>query len=214
VEANKLFQLNIYESNMDFAYGRQPITSFEFEILDDDTTKALSSDLVTRSGISLSEVDVVLSDGTNSTSYKSGADGSTSGALAVGSSSTVSASLSYLSSTKAISSQDALDALKLSVGLSTSAGTKTAFDFISADFNQDGKVSSQDALSILKYSVGLTTPEQAKWVFVDTANIRHGRQTKDKLAAQRHAAKVGRRVRGELKRIEHRRTYAGLMPDD
>ena len=58
--------------------------------------------------------------------------------------------------------------IKLSVGLSTSTGTKTAFDFIAADFNQDGKVSSQDALSILKYSVGLTTPEQAKWVFVDT----------------------------------------------
>ena len=44
-------------------------------------------------------------------------------------------------STKAISSKDALDALKLSVGLATSAGTKTAFDYISADFNQDGKVS-------------------------------------------------------------------------
>jgi cyclophilin family peptidyl-prolyl cis-trans isomerase len=76
--------------------------------------------------------------------------------------------LAYSSSTKAVSSQDALDALKLSVGMTTAAGTKTAFDYISADFNQDGKVSSQDALSILKYSVGLTTPEQAKWVFVDT----------------------------------------------
>jgi hypothetical protein len=73
-----------------------------------------------------------------------------------------------LGNEKVITSQDALDALKLSVGLSTSAGTKTAFDFISADFNQDGKVSSQDALSILKYSVGLPTPEQAKWVFVDS----------------------------------------------
>lgn len=70
--------------------------------------------------------------------------------------------------TKFVTSQDALDALKLSVGLSTSAGTKTAFGFISADFNQDGKVSSQDALSILKYSVGLPSSEQAKWIFVDT----------------------------------------------
>jgi hypothetical protein len=52
--------------------------------------------------------------------------------------------------------------------MTTAAGTQTAFDFMSADFNQDGKVSSQDALSILKYSVGLTTPEQAKWVFVNT----------------------------------------------
>jgi hypothetical protein len=49
---------------------------------------------------------------------------------------------------------------------------------------------------------------------ISDANIRHGRQTKDKLAAQRHAAKVGRRVRGELKRIESQLTDAGLMPDD
>ena len=49
---------------------------------------------------------------------------------------------------------------------------------------------------------------------ISEANIRHGRQTKDKLAAQRHAAKVGRRVRGELKRIERRIVDAGLMPDE
>ena len=46
------------------------------------------------------------------------------------------------------------------------------------------------------------------------ANFKHGRQTKDKLAAQRHAAKVGRRVRGELKRIEGQLLDSGLMPDD
>ena len=49
---------------------------------------------------------------------------------------------------------------------------------------------------------------------ISDANIRHGRQTKDKLAAQRHAAKVGRQVRGELKRIEQRIVDAGLMPED
>ena len=37
---------------------------------------------------------------------------------------------------------------------------------------------------------------------ISEANLKHGRQAKDKLAAQRHAAEVGRRVRGELKRIE------------
>jgi hypothetical protein len=31
---------------------------------------------------------------------------------------------------------------------------------------------------------------------ISEANINNGRQTKDKLAAQRHAARVGRRVRG------------------
>ena len=49
---------------------------------------------------------------------------------------------------------------------------------------------------------------------ISRANLRHGRQTKDKLAAQRHAAEVGRRVMGELKRLEQQIMDAGLMPDD
>ena len=49
---------------------------------------------------------------------------------------------------------------------------------------------------------------------ISEANLKQGRQTKDKLAAQRHAAKVGRRVMGELKRIEGRLVDAGLMSDD
>ena len=49
---------------------------------------------------------------------------------------------------------------------------------------------------------------------ISKANLKHGRQTKDKLAAQRHAAEVGRRVMGELKRLERRIVDAGLMPDD
>lgn len=82
----------------------------------------------------------------------------------------IEAALDYdgSSNSKIISSQDALDALRLSVGLSTSSGTHNAADFIAADFNQDGKVSSQDALSILKFSVGLMIDHQPKWVFLDT----------------------------------------------
>ena len=49
---------------------------------------------------------------------------------------------------------------------------------------------------------------------ISAANFKHGRQTKDKLAAQRHAAEVGRQVMGELKRIEQQIVDAGLMPDD
>jgi hypothetical protein len=49
---------------------------------------------------------------------------------------------------------------------------------------------------------------------ISDGNIRHRRQTKDKLAAQHHAAMVGRRVRGELKRIEVQLVDARLMPDD
>ena len=47
---------------------------------------------------------------------------------------------------------------------------------------------------------------------ISEANLKHGRQTKDKPAAQRHAAKVGRRVRG-VKRIKRRIVDAGLIPD-
>ena len=49
---------------------------------------------------------------------------------------------------------------------------------------------------------------------ISEANLKHGRQTKDKLAAQRHAAEVGRRVMGELKRLEQQIIGAGLMPTD
>jgi hypothetical protein len=47
---------------------------------------------------------------------------------------------------------------------------------------------------------------------ISEANLRHGRQTKDKLAAQRHAAAVGRRVLAKLRRIENAVIDAGLMP--
>jgi len=38
-------------------------------------------------------------------------------------------------------------------------------------------------------------------------------QTKDKLAAQRHAAEVGRRVMAKLRRLEQQIVDAGLMPE-
>ena len=48
---------------------------------------------------------------------------------------------------------------------------------------------------------------------ISAANLKHGRQTKGKLAAQSHAAKVRRRVMGELKKLERQLEDAGLMPD-
>jgi len=61
-------------------------------------------------------------------------------------------------------------------------------------------------------STGARTPKGLQRI--SEANLKHGRQTKDKLAAQRHAAKVGRWVMGELKRLEDQLEDAGLMPDD
>ena len=61
-------------------------------------------------------------------------------------------------------------------------------------------------------STSARTPEGLQRI--SEANLKHGRQTKEKLAAQRHAAKVGRRVMGELKQLESRLEDEGLMPDD
>ena len=60
-------------------------------------------------------------------------------------------------------------------------------------------------------STGARNPEGLQRI--SEANLKHKRQTKDKLEAQRHAAKVGRRVLGELKQLEGRLVDAGLMPD-
>jgi Ca2+-binding RTX toxin-like protein len=68
--------------------------------------------------------------------------------------------------TKPITAADALDALKLSVGLSASQGTSWK-EFIAADINRSGQVTAADALEILKTSVGINTI-QPSWVFVPT----------------------------------------------
>jgi len=59
---------------------------------------------------------------------------------------------------------DALDALKLSVGISASRGNSWK-ELIAADMNQDGRVTAANALKILKASVGVDAIEPA-WVFV------------------------------------------------
>jgi Ca2+-binding RTX toxin-like protein len=67
---------------------------------------------------------------------------------------------------KPVTAADALDALKLSVGLPATKGS-TWREFIAADINQSGTVTAADALEILKVSVGINTI-QPSWVFVPT----------------------------------------------
>ncbi|MFM9969186.1 MAG: putative Ig domain-containing protein [Burkholderiales bacterium] len=67
---------------------------------------------------------------------------------------------------KPITAADALDALKLSVGLDASKGSSWK-ELISADINQSGSVTAADALEILKMSVGINTIQPA-WIFVPT----------------------------------------------
>jgi len=91
----------------------------------------------------------------------------------------------YLSNgtTKPVTAADALDALKLSVGLAASAGN-TWKELIAADINNDGRVTAADALEILKMSVGINTV-QPSWVFVPEgaqANPGLGAMTRDTVA--------------------------------
>ena len=131
-------------------------------------TVDVATTVMSRSGASLSDVAVSFDDGNDVTTINTNEIGLSTASITSGSDLTVTGSLDYVQSSKSVTSQDALDALRLSVGMDTQSGTSTAFDYIAADFNQDGKVSSQDALAILKYAVGLPTTEQAEWVFVDS----------------------------------------------
>lgn len=94
--------------------------------------------------------------------------GDYSGTIAGGSTGLVGGQLDYDRSSRAIVAQDALDALRLAVGLQTTQGTADAYDYIAADFNRDGRVTAQDALEILRYAVGLSTALDTEWTFVDS----------------------------------------------
>ena len=70
-------------------------------------------------------------------------------------------------SDKAIGAYDALQALRLAVGLDKSDGTSEWHDYLAADINKDSRVGADDALDILKFAVGLTDGAPADWIFVD-----------------------------------------------
>ena len=70
-------------------------------------------------------------------------------------------------SDRAIGAYDALQALRLAVGLDKSDGTSEWHDYLAADINKDGRVGADDALDILKFAVGLTDGAPADWIFVD-----------------------------------------------
>jgi Ca2+-binding RTX toxin-like protein len=70
-------------------------------------------------------------------------------------------------SDRAITANDALQALRLAVGLTKSDGKAEWHDYIAADINKDGQVTANDALNILKFAVGLTDGPSADWIFVD-----------------------------------------------
>ncbi len=68
-----------------------------------------------------------------------------------------------------ITAGDALDALRIAVGLQPSFGPAQAQNYIAADFNGDGRVTAGDALDILRVAVGLEAEHAPRWVFLDSA---------------------------------------------
>ncbi|NYS26226.1 hypothetical protein HUK65_14620 [Rhodobacteraceae bacterium 2376] len=72
------------------------------------------------------------------------------------------------------SALDALDVLRLAVGLTPSFGPATPEAFIAADINADGRVTALDALEVLRAAVGLESEHGPRWVFVDAdADLTH-----------------------------------------
>ena len=91
-------------------------------------------------------------------------------------------------------------------GIRCLAKTRRGTKCQSAAYKHNGRCRLHGGLS-----TGARTLEGLKRI--SEANLKHGRRTKEKLAANRHSADVGRRVRAELKCIEAQLIDAGLMPD-
>ena len=73
----------------------------------------------------------------------------------------------YSNASSEITALDALQVLRIAVGLEPTWGAATPENLIAADITRDGSVSALDALAILQNAVGLPTPHEAKWVFID-----------------------------------------------
>ncbi|WP_170429197.1 dockerin type I domain-containing protein [Ruegeria arenilitoris] len=75
---------------------------------------------------------------------------------------------SYSTASKDINALDALQVLRIAVGLDPTWGPASPENLIAADINRDGTVNALDALSILQLAVGQPTAAQPEWVFIDS----------------------------------------------
>lgn len=62
---------------------------------------------------------------------------------------------------------DALQVLRIAVGLDPTWGPATSENLIAADITRDGHVNALDALAILQVAVGMPTAHEPEWVFLD-----------------------------------------------
>ena len=107
-----------------------------------------------------------------SNTTKTGADGSYTMQITSGNY-TIGATNSPSNIGNAVTSADALAALKIAVGLNPNPSlSPSPYQIMSADYNHDGKVSAADALAILKAAVQYTGSTAPSWQFVsETADL-------------------------------------------
>ena len=129
-----------------------------------------------RSGKAMDGVTVTFTpdDGSTAIDIASTADGFDISAAA-GASGRITASRDYSPEADGnVTALDALNVLRLAVGLSPSWGPASPMDFIAADINQDGQVTALDALEVLRAAVGLQSANQPRWFFMDSeADLSH-----------------------------------------
>ncbi|WP_037312796.1 dockerin type I domain-containing protein [Ruegeria halocynthiae] len=73
----------------------------------------------------------------------------------------------YSTASSEITALDALQVLRISVGLDPTWGPASPENLIAADITRDGSVNALDALAILKVSVGQATNYEPEWMFLD-----------------------------------------------
>lgn len=94
-----------------------------------------------------------------------GPDGGFAFTLAAGTQGTLTAAAPV--DTSGIGVIDALDVLRLGVGLEPTFGPATPFDLIAADVDRNGDIGVQDALHVLRAAVGLDAPGAGETVLID-----------------------------------------------
>lgn len=77
--------------------------------------------------------------------------------------------LSHGAGDPAITAGDALDVLRIAVGLDPSFGPAQARHFVAADLTGDGRVTAGDALELLRHAVGLESQDAPAWAFFDAS---------------------------------------------
>ncbi len=84
-----------------------------------------------------------------------------------GASGRVGGSMAFTNAGGEITAGDALEILRIAVGLDPSWGLAQGLDFVAADVNRDAQVTAGDALETLRAAVGLESDNAPEWVFLD-----------------------------------------------